>query len=144
MYDNIGEKIKGLAKVMFIVEAIAAVIGGIVLLGDEFLAIGLLTLFLGPVVAWISSWLLYGFGELIDNVCRIAANTRTLKNESTSFNTANNAVNKMESSKEISTKPFFKSVSTNQTSTQRQCPHCGETITSKICSMCGKENNLFT
>ena len=143
MYDNIGEKIKGLAKVMFIVEAIAAVIGGLVLLVGKLLAIGLLTLFLGPVVAWVSSWLLYGFGELIDNVCRIAANTRTLKNESTSFNTANNAVNKMESSKEISTKPFFKSVSTNQTSTQRQCPHCGETITSKICAMCGKENNLF-
>ncbi len=145
MYDNIGGKIKGLAKVGFIVEAIAAVITGIALmaLDGDMILIGLLVMLLGPIVAWVSSWLLYGFGELIDNVCRIAANTRTLKNESTSFNTANNAVNKMESSKEISTKPFFKSVSTNQTSTQRQCPHCGETITSKICAMCGKENNLF-
>ena len=138
MYDNIGEKIKGLAKVMFIVEAIAAVIGGIVLLGYEFLAIGWLTLFLGPVVAWISSWLLYGFGELIDNVCTIAANTKTSKNASSNFNTANNAINKMEVAK-----PFFKSITANQTSTRRQCPHCGETITSKICAMCGKENNLF-
>ena len=138
MYDNIGEKIKGLAKGMFIIEAIAAVIGGIVLLGYEFLAIGWLTLFLGPVVAWISSWLLYGFGELIDNVCTIAANTKTSKNASTNFNTANNAINKMEDAK-----PFFKSIPANKTSTRRQCPHCGETITSKICAMCGKENNLF-
>ena len=138
MYDNIGEKIKGLAKGMFIIEAIAAVIGGIVLLGYEFLAIGWLTLFLGPVVAWISSWLLYGFGELIDNVCTIAANTKTSKNASTNFNTANNAINKMEGAK-----PFFKSIPANKTSTRRQCPHCGETITSKICAMCGKENNLF-
>lgn len=138
MYDNIGEKIKGLAKVMFIVEAIAAVIGGLVLLVDKFLAIGLLTLFLGPVVAWVSSWLLYGFGELIDNACIIAANTRASKKESTTFNTDNNTINKMEGAK-----PFFKSIPVNQTSTRQQCPHCGETITSKICAMCGKENNLF-
>ena len=31
MYDNIGGKIKGLAKAVFIVEAIAAIIAGIVL-----------------------------------------------------------------------------------------------------------------
>ena len=65
MYDNIGGKIKGLAKGTFIVETIAAIIGGIVLLVDEFIGLGLLTLFCGPVVAWVSSWLLYGFGELI-------------------------------------------------------------------------------
>ena len=138
MYDNIGEKIKGLAKVMFIVGAIAAVIGGLVLLVDKFLAIGLLTLFLGPVVAWVYSWLLYGFGELIDNACIIAANTRASKKASTNLNTANNAINKMEGAK-----PFLKSIPANQTSTRQQCPHCGETITSKICAMCGKENNLF-
>ena len=138
MYDDIGEKIKGLAKVMFIVGAIAAVIGGLVLLVDKFLAIGLLTLFLGPVVAWVYSWLLYGFGELIDNACIIAANTRASKKASTNLNTANNAINKMEGAK-----PFLKSIPANQTSTRQQCPHCGETITSKICAMCGKENNLF-
>lgn len=145
MYDNIGEKIKSLAKASFIVEAIVAAIVGIALLAsdEDLIFTGLLVLLVGPIIAWVSSWLLYGFGELINNVCKIAANTRTLKNELTSFNTTNNAVNKMESSKEIRTKPFFKSVPTNQTSTQRQCPHCGEIITSKICAMCGKENNLF-
>ena len=65
MYDNIGSKIKSLANGVFIFEAIAAVIGGIVLLVDEFIGLGLLTMFGGPVVAWVSSWLLYGFGELI-------------------------------------------------------------------------------
>lgn len=65
MYDNIGGKIKGLAQGVFIFEAASAVISGIVLLVDELIGIGLLTLFGGPVVAWVSSWLLYGFGELI-------------------------------------------------------------------------------
>lgn len=78
MYDNIGEKIKGLAKAIFIVESIAAVIAGIALMAsdEDLIPIGLLVLVLGPVVAWVSSWLLYGFGELIDKTCDIERNTR--------------------------------------------------------------------
>lgn len=69
MYKNIGEKIKGLAKVTCIVEAIAAVITGMVLMteGDELALIGFLVIICGPVVAWISSFLLYGFGQLVAN-----------------------------------------------------------------------------
>ena len=77
MYDNIGGKIKVLAKVSFIVEAIAAVIAGIAFMieDDEFILMGLLIMILGPVVAWVSSWMLYGFGELVDKTCEIARNT---------------------------------------------------------------------
>lgn len=88
MYDNIGGKIKGLAKAVFIVEAIAAVIAGIALVAidEDLILYGVLTLILGPAVAWVSSWLLYGFGELIDKVCEIATNTKTLQNASTGSN----------------------------------------------------------
>lgn len=76
MYDNIGGKIKGLAKATFIVEAIASVITGIVLwIVTEELWCALI-LFCGPIVAWVSSWLLYGFGEIIDKLCDIEQNTR--------------------------------------------------------------------
>jgi hypothetical protein len=77
MYDNIGGKIKGLAKATFIVEAIAAVITGIAFMAmdDDLVPVGLLVMILGPIVAWVSSWLLYGFGELIDKTCDIARNT---------------------------------------------------------------------
>ena len=73
MYDNIGGKIKGLAKTMFIVEAIGAVITGIVLLAtdDDLIFAGLLTLFCGPIIAWVSSWVLYAFGELVEDVHNI-------------------------------------------------------------------------
>ena len=69
MYDNIGGKIKGLAKASFIVAAIAEVITGIALMAtnEDLIAYGLLVMFVGPIVAWISSWLLYGFGQLIEN-----------------------------------------------------------------------------
>ncbi len=77
MYDNIGEKIKGLAKATFIVEAIAAVITGIAFMAadEDMIPVGLLVMILGPIIAWVSSWLLYGFGELIDKTCDIARNT---------------------------------------------------------------------
>ena len=69
MYDNIGGKIKGLAKTIFAIEAIFCVIAGIALMtsggGSGFL-IGLLVIIGGFLFSWISSWLLYGFGEIID------------------------------------------------------------------------------
>ena len=78
MYNNIGEKIKSLATILFLIEAVAAVILGITLIAtDEDLMLwGALALTLGPAVACASSWLLYGFGELIDKVCDIELNTR--------------------------------------------------------------------
>lgn len=75
MYDNIGVKIKVLAGVTCIIGAIAAVIIGCMALYDELIGIGLLIMILGPIVAWIASWLLYGFGELIEKTCDIARNT---------------------------------------------------------------------
>ena len=80
MYDNIGSKIKGLAKVTFIVEAICAIIAGIALcFSDEegLIFTGLFIVIpIGALIAWVQSWLLYGFGELIDNTSEIAKNTR--------------------------------------------------------------------
>lgn len=75
MFDNIGGKIKGLAKVLFWLEAIAAVIVGIVLVEDTD-GLSLLFAIAGVLVAWISAWFLYGFGEIIDKLCDIERNTR--------------------------------------------------------------------
>ena len=76
-YRDIGRKIKHLAWGMFLTEAIASIITGIVLLGeyDEFWPICILLG--GPIVAWVSSWLMYAFGEAIDKLCEIAQNTHT-------------------------------------------------------------------
>ena len=77
MYDEIGKKIKTLAIATFIVEAIASVILGIYFIFDYAdLLIILLTFIAGPIVAWVSSWLLYGLGEIIDRLCAIDRNTR--------------------------------------------------------------------
>jgi len=86
MYDNIGRKIKGLAKAIFIAQGISMAITGIVLMciDDDLILYGVLTLILGPILAWISSWLFYGFGELIDKVSDIERSTRGETNETAS------------------------------------------------------------
>ena len=67
MYNNIGNKIKTLAQIVAFVEIILSVIIGLVLLFQEIIGFGLIILIFGPLIAWISSWLLYGFGELIES-----------------------------------------------------------------------------
>ena len=79
MYDNIGRKIKDLARTVFYIVtflSLCMAIGNI--LSDP----GVISIFLSialiifvPLAAWISSWVLYGFGELIEKVCVIARNT---------------------------------------------------------------------
>ena len=81
-YENIGDKIKGLAQMTFVVEAIAAVITGIALMAsdEDLILYGLLVLIAGPIIAWVSSWLLYGYGQLIEN-SDIIAEEYNRKNE---------------------------------------------------------------
>lgn len=81
MYNNIAGKIKLLAKIGFIVETIAIVIAGIgiLLTDDEVINIltGVLVMVMGPFAAWASSWVLYGFGELIENTAKLVSNNKT-------------------------------------------------------------------
>lgn len=67
MFDNIGGKIKSLAKVLCILGIIASVIGGIVEIANSAVLPGILTAILGALFAWIGSFGLYGLGQLIEN-----------------------------------------------------------------------------
>ncbi len=75
MYDNIGGKLKGLAKVLFWVEISCVIILGVL----RFAAtngLSLLWMMVGLVAALISAWLLYGFGEIIEKLGEIERNIR--------------------------------------------------------------------
>lgn len=78
MFNNIGGKIKGLAKFIFWVLAILSVISGMLIIIQGFgssrsesvvvsILIGLAVMVLGILMAWLQNFLLYGFGELVDS-----------------------------------------------------------------------------
>ena len=81
LYSNIGSKIKNWAKWVFIVEAIASMIAAIYMMASAedswMLVVGMIVLVVGPFIAWVSSWLLYGFGEIIVKLTAIERNTRS-------------------------------------------------------------------
>ncbi len=78
MFENVGRKIKGFVKIIFWIEAIASVVAGIVYMATAWDTqwIGLFIAAGGILVAWISSWMLYGYGEIIDKLIEIERNTR--------------------------------------------------------------------
>ena len=80
MFNNIGSKIKGLAKFIFWVMSIAAIIGGFIVAlgaiskmsdnaqsGVLGILLGVAIAVFGVILAWLQNFLLYGFGELVDS-----------------------------------------------------------------------------
>ena len=86
MWDNIGGKIKGLAKIIALLGIISSIIGGIVFFNIDgsgmYVGIGFATIFLGSLFSWIASWFMYGFGELIENSESIKYNTSKISDTS--------------------------------------------------------------
>lgn len=70
MFDNIGRKIKTLAKVLCWLGIIGSEIAAIVMINSRYTETqitGWVTFFAGPLVSWISSFTLYALGEIADN-----------------------------------------------------------------------------
>ena len=84
MFNNIGKKIKGLAKlvcwigiIIFAIVGLGVIISGIS--GDNAVSAiisGILIIVGGFLVSWIGSFVMYGYGELIDKTADIAENTK--------------------------------------------------------------------
>ena len=131
MFDNAGQKLKGLAKFIFgfivVVSCLLAIIG--------MKSAGGVTLLLIPagiVVGWLSSILLYAFGELCENVNNIAYYNGTAKktvspSQPVSHNYNNTAPKT----------PIKKSLSDN--TSYWICPECDEKNSSqaRFCRSCG-------
>ena len=68
MYSDIGAKIKILAFFAFLAETGAAIIYGMILIANEDYLAGLLCVVCGSLVAYVSSWLLYAFGQITEDL----------------------------------------------------------------------------
>ncbi len=69
MFDNIGGKIKTLAQVVTWIGIIASVISGFAIMSidEEMIFVGLMVMIFGALMSWVSSFVLYGFGQLVEN-----------------------------------------------------------------------------
>ncbi len=89
MFQNIGKKIKTLAKVLCWIGIIGSIIGGVIMVvsgaalmdndaasGAAAIMSGVLTAVLGALFSWIGSFMMLGFGEIVEKVNEIAENTK--------------------------------------------------------------------
>ena len=73
-FNNIGKKIKTMAKISFYLLSVLFLFYGILLIiKTDNDILGLLWLILGPIISWISSFVLYGFAQLVDNSDKLIA-----------------------------------------------------------------------
>ena len=70
MFTNIGGKIKTLAQVVCWIGIICAVIFGFLIMknDEDAMFLGFIIIVIGSLISWISSFTLYGFGEIIDQL----------------------------------------------------------------------------
>lgn len=71
MFNNIGRKIKTLAEACTCVGITISIIVGLLFLAEGEV-IGIIIAIIGSLVSWISSFLFYGFGQLIENTDALA------------------------------------------------------------------------
>ena len=135
MYKNISGKIKVLAQIIFVLGAIVSIIWGILVCLTNDVMIGLLFLIVGTLISWISTFSLYGFGELIEKVCSIEE-----KMNSSAFN---KKVQKETKAFEICTDDYKKNTVVEDKNEyvvvghKWTCLNCGEIISEDICPYCG-------
>lgn len=80
-YKNAGRKIQLVAKAIFVTFSIISVILAIIFFNQSsntytlegvYILLGIICLIGGPLLSWISSLMVYGFGDLVINSHRIA------------------------------------------------------------------------
>lgn len=79
MFNNIGKKIKSLSKVICWIGIIISLVLGIVcfaVLEDLEVLFGFLVIFLGSLLSWLNTFILYAFGQLVDNSDILVVNTK--------------------------------------------------------------------
>lgn len=83
MFNNVGAKVKGLAKFICIMGMIVSVLSGLMMIvsgfnayrgGETLIVSGIVTGVVGCLASWIGSWVTYAIGEAAEyaekNGCR--------------------------------------------------------------------------
>ena len=137
MFDNIGGKIKGLAKFITVFGIIVSVIVGACILdaaskmyphdmkGVETIP-GFTVMVVGSVISWLSSLVLYAFGQLVESAKNLEE--KFCSNSDTNLSEITQIVNQT-----------IEKENYNESLENLNCPICGEQIkeNARFCTKCG-------
>lgn len=146
MFDNIGDKIKSIAKTLFLIEVVLLVvffifrffeIDGI----DEFFAL-VVGIVLGIGGAYLGVVFLYGFGELVENSSIVAyALTDEEEEEDEDDEDEKNTYNKSNTNEVNSVEKVlgevYRTGKANSTDEKIKCKACNLSISHLPCPYCG-------
>ena len=144
MFNNIGSKIKSVASVLCWIGIIGSVISAFAMPNFFW---GLVVVIAGSLTSWISSVILYGFGQLIENSDYMVYHIQNIptKEKKADFGyPTQNTPPKDDIVKEASvnnvTVNQVKLTSNTTSKHQWRCVQCGILISEEICPYCGKKN----
>lgn len=131
MFKNVSGKIKDFAAILCWIGIVLSVIIGIVVMADNTM-VGVAVATVGSLSAWIVSYLVYGFGELVENSKKTADNSETIKTYL--MGVARN--------KAPEVKPQFSGSEKTDSNLKKVCPNCKNAITGYLdhdafCPWCG-------
>lgn len=77
MFNNVGNKIKGIAETFCWIGIVGSLITGACLVGqgiesysyEYMITMGIVVMVAGSLVSWIGSLITYGIGEMVQNSC---------------------------------------------------------------------------
>ena len=139
MFTNIGNKIRTLAKVLCIIGIVLAALSGLIMMisgismlgysytagaGVALIFGGLVSAALGALLAWVGSFVLYGYGQLIHSVQNMEA--KICGNETPGYDGGNSA--------------FAYTAPITSNGGGKTCPNCGASNSemSHYCEKCGQ------
>ena len=73
MYKGIGGKIKTLAGVITCLGILLSIVAGVILMTKSYVLAGIFVMLVGFLVSWISTFMLYGFGQMVENSDKLVA-----------------------------------------------------------------------
>lgn len=135
MYDNIGSKIKTVAKVVGFAGIVISILAGLLFLlvafSEEkfsYFGIGILVAILGSIISWASTIALYGFGQIVENTDTIAKHSKTQTGDLQYYGDMIN---------ESISNTKYQEARPDKSTVSRYCTNCEKIVTGNFCPYCG-------
>lgn len=149
MYDNIGSKIKTVAKVVGFAGIVISILAGLLFLlvafSEEkfsYFGIGILVAILGSIISWASTIALYGFGQIVENTDVLVQDSQINKSSLQCIrkaydNMPNMRTDAVDSQYESIYNTKYQEARPDKSTVSRYCTNCEKIVTGNFCPYCG-------